>query len=191
MRSWPILWHHGRTSMSVLPMAQQARPAAPFACAAGALAIAVAGCSGEDVESAPDLDARSAVACPVTGATPTEDLPEVLRGTGGRWTGTEGLWAGVPERTAFITDDGTIRLKHAWVTLDEEGQPTDEHGDPGVRLQRLDGAGSLEASHGGYATDASLSWWPTGVEFPAPGCWAETGTVNGVELRVVFEVPGP
>lgn len=168
-----------------------------LACAAGALAFAVGGCSGEDADVAGGADGdteagpppTSDAPCPVTEPTPTEDLPEVLRAVGGPWTGRDGLWTRIPAAEEFIADDGPLRIKHAWVTLDEEGQPTEELGDPGVRADGLDGQGTGEAGHGGYATDATLSWWPTGVEFPAPGCWAETGSVAGVEVRVVFEVP--
>ncbi|WP_141785863.1 hypothetical protein [Ornithinicoccus hortensis] len=146
--------------------------------AAVALGLLVAGCSGDDAPS-----------CAVTEPVAAADLPEVLRGSGEAWTGRDGLWTTVPGAEQFITDDGPPRLKHAWVTLDEDGQPTQERGDPGVGAEGLDGQGAAAASHGGYAHTDELSWWPTVVEFPASGCWSETGVVDGVEVRVVYRVP--
>lgn len=165
-----------------------------LASATVALACVVGGCTGDDAgDAGGDTEVGPAPTsvrpCPVSEPTATEDLPEVLRGLEGAWTGRDGLWTRIPGAEEFIADDGPVRIKHAWVTLDEEGQPTEELGDPGVRADGLDGQGTVEASHGGYAHTDELSWWPTVVEFPAPGCWSERGTVGDVEVRVVFQVP--
>ncbi|PRX44925.1 hypothetical protein B0I33_11023 [Prauserella shujinwangii] len=79
-------------------------------------------------------------------------------------------------------------MKYPWVTL-RNGAFTSAYGPPSVRARRLDGPGEAEGTHGGFATDTGgLRFWPSGIEFPARGCWLVTGRLRGTVVRFVLEL---
>jgi hypothetical protein len=141
-----------------------------------AAVVTTAGCSASGPE------------CAATEPVAAAELPPVLRSAGGDWYGTDDLWVAVPDWPAARTEADGLVLKHAWVTLDGEGQLTAAKGPPQLAAERLDADGRAEASTGGYATDARLSWWPAVFRFPASGCWAEYGTLGETQVRLVLDV---
>jgi hypothetical protein len=114
----------------------------------------------------------------------------VLRDAGGAWYGEDDLWASVPavEAGPVRLDDGTYRLKHAWITLDRDGHFTSRKGPPAFEGKRLDAPGEADGSSGGYASTDQLKWWPTAFDYPSAGCWAEIATLGETRVRLVLEV---
>ncbi|MES4826576.1 MULTISPECIES: hypothetical protein [Streptomyces] len=81
------------------------------------------------------------------------------------------------------------RTKYASITLDAQGQVTDQKGAPDVDVERLDRSGSARGSTGGFATaDGDRQWWPTVVNFAEPGCWKVTESLGSTEVRFIVHV---
>jgi len=41
---------------------------------------------------------------------------------------------------------------------------------------------------GGYGNTGTLQFWPTGIDFPKPGCWLVTSSLRCTVVRFVVKV---
>ena len=96
------------------------------------------------------------------------------------WYGRGDLWVVLPTATTRPDrrPDGLLDLKIAWFRL--------EPGSLSEYAVRLDAPGRAVAEvPSGYAL---TGFQPTGVLFPAPGCWEVRGRVHTTRVNVVVKV---
>lgn len=103
------------------------------------------------------------------------------------WYGEGDLWVSLPGSPVTRGQEGSYPTKYGSFTL-HEGGFTARHGPPETHARRLDGAGTVEAGFGGYAHTVDARFWPTGIEFPAPGCWVVTAALDDTKIRFVVRV---
>lgn len=189
-------------------VATASRAGVPHAAAArnGAVALAVlggvgfAGCSARpDHGAAPTLPPSgtvSAGACQVTAPMPSDQVPETLRRTqpGQHWYGSGALWIGLPPPAATVRGSGeSSRVKYPSATLDAHGAMAPGAGAPHVSARLVGGSSVATSGTGGYATAFTsagqrISWWPTVIDVPRPGCWMVTETLGDTVVRFVMSV---
>jgi hypothetical protein len=118
-------------------------------------------------------------------------VPPVVARAGGDWYGKDDLWVSLwfarPDPANFAHQDGSYRLKYGSVTLDN-GKLTSRFGPPAVHATRLDRPGTAKVGFGGYGYTSSLQFWPTGIDFPEPGCWLVTSSLRKTVVRFVVKV---
>jgi hypothetical protein len=133
----------------------------------------------------------SGASCPVTVPLDATAVPPVVAHAGGDWYGKDDLWVSLwfarPDPANFAHQDGSYRLKYGSVTLDN-GRLTSRFGPPAVQATRLDGPGTAKVGFGGYGYTSSLQFWPTGIDFPEPGCWLVTSSLRKTIVRFVVKV---
>jgi hypothetical protein len=129
--------------------------------------------------------------CPITIPMDPAAIPPVLARAGGDWYGTDDLWVSLwfarPDPANFAHQDGSYRLKYGSVTLDN-GRLTSRFGPPAVRATRIDGSADAKVGFGGYGYTDTLQFWPTGIDFPEPGCWLVTSSLRKTIVRFVVKV---
>lgn len=134
----------------------------------------------------------SGVSCPVTVPMDATAVPPVVARAGGDWYGKDDLWVSLwfarPDPANFTHHDGFSGLKYGSVTLDG-GKLTSRFGPPEVQATRLDGPGTASVGFGGYGYSDTLQFWPTGIDFSQPGCWAVTSSFRKTIVRFVVKVP--
>jgi hypothetical protein len=144
------------------------------------VALGIAGCTGSPARPA------SSASCPVTRPL-LRTSPPVQVGVGSAglpvpyiqgWYGNAALWIGVPTHGTLPADDGSGQwaTKFPWWRA-RPGTLT-------ISARRLDGpgAGFQGQVPGGYG-DSGFT--PSGLIWPAPGCWQVTGTIGGHSLTFV------
>lgn len=118
-------------------------------------------------------------------------VPPVVARAGGDWYGKDDLWVSLwfarPDPANFAHQGGSYSLKYGSVTLDN-GRLTSRFGPPAVHATRLDGPGTAKVGFGGYGYTSSLQFWPTGIDFPEPGCWLVTSSLRKTIVRFVVRV---
>jgi hypothetical protein len=133
----------------------------------------------------------SGASCPVTVPMNATAVPPVVARAGGDWYGKDDLWVSVwfarPDPANFAHKDGAYSLKFGSVTLDD-GELTSRFGPPVVQATRLDGPGTATVGFGGYGYTGTLKFWPTGIDFSQPGCWAVTSSFRKTIVRFVVKV---
>ena len=177
--------------------------------AAAVLAMIATGCSAAD---GPPSTAEAAPSAPAARPSPTgdpverwdsgdpscagpartkrADLPKDVRESKTRPSiGARNLWIEPP---SYVRSTG-LRVKYGSMTVDDKGTATDDAGPPKVTAERVDGTGTGKGSVGSYATetidaDTTHSFWPTTVDFPAPGCWLITESSGRTTLRFLMRV---
>lgn len=177
------------------------------------LSVIVTGCSSADTPSTPTAATSSSSRAGQTTVPPTYSwsskdpscaapqrvtsaaVPKALRdpelaagAAASRWLGKEGLWVDPPS----VAQVPGNRVKFGSVTLDAKARPTDAGGPPDVSAKRVDGGGNVNGDVGGYAEEASdappKSFWPTTIDFPAPGCWRVTVATSKARLHFLMSV---
>jgi hypothetical protein len=156
-------------------------------------ALVLAGCTGSPAR--PTSGARPAgtssihpgasASCPVTRPVPHTSLPVLVAGVPGLpvpyirgWYGNAALWIGVPTRGILPAthDSGQWSTKFPWWRA--------KRGTLAITARRLDGPGA--GFHGqvpsGYG---DFGFTPSGLLWPAPGCWQVTGTIAGRSLTFI------
>ncbi len=130
--------------------------------------------------------------CPVTVPVDATAVPPVVARAGGDWYGKDDLWVSLwfarPDPSSFARQGGSPGLKYGSVTLDH-GRLTSRFGPPVVQAARLDGPGTATVGFGGYGYTDTLQFWPTGIDFSQPGCWAVTSSFRTTIVRFVVKVP--
>lgn len=165
-----------------------------------AMAIVTASCSSasrsiatSSASPAASSQAHLAVpaSCPVTRPSPRASPPPQLHAIDNftfylhGWYGNSALWVGVPVRgvlpavhpygTAWASEWGT---KFVWWPI--------MHGTLTITARRLDGPSAgfhSQLSNPGHIGRARFI--PSGLIWPAPGCWQVTGSVSGHSLTFV------
>jgi len=117
--------------------------------------------------------------------TPPPGFFDTLHGNGMLWTWIHGFWN--PETAmvhipANMDSDGSLRIKYLWLAA-ADGQITIEgrkldHGSSRVRVELFRGA-----------SNAGLM--PSGLVFPAVGCWEVTAKTGGSTLTFTTSVVAP
>lgn len=126
--------------------------------------------------------------CPVTTPTSPEEVPQVLRrASTSAWYGEDDLWVSLPSLPVTSGRDGTYPIKYGSFTL-RNGDFTPRYGPPDTQARRLDGRATVDAGFGGYAYTEEARFWPTGIEFPSPGCWVMTASLKDTEVRFIVRV---
>ena len=178
-------------------MTPRSRRRTALACAVACLwPVTVTACAAESDE--PDDPVANPwrewvtpdAACPVTLPMSPDRYPKALRDQEGKstWYGEGPLWVDLAEFYAPAQQDDTVRVDHAWWTVDASGEATVEEGVPTVRATRLDGPGRAVATLTGRSDDEA-AWWRTRLTFPEAGCWLVTGELDGTVVRVVAKAP--
>ena len=81
---------------------------------------------------------------------------------------------------AWLQSDGWIRTKVGWWTA---------RGRPRVTGRRIDGAARpLRAYVGPLSATATVSFYPSDLEFPSTDCWRITATAAGARLVATVKV---
>jgi hypothetical protein len=133
----------------------------------------------------------SGASCPVTVPMDATAVPPVVARAGGDWYGKDDLWVSLwfarPDPANFAHQDGFYSLKYGSVTLDN-GRFTSRFGPPAVHATRLDRPGTAKVGFGSYGYTSSLQFWPTGIDFPEPGCWLVASSLRKTIVRFVVRV---
>lgn len=144
--------------------------------------------SDDDLANPPRESVSPDAGCPVTPPMSPDRYPKALREQQGKatWYGDDRLWLDLAAFSSPPQVDQSVRVKHAWWTVDASGEATLKGGPPTVRATRLDGPGRQVATVSGYSGDTH-SFWPATLTFPVRSCWLVTGERHGTVVRVVVK----
>jgi hypothetical protein len=146
------------------------------------------GGSDDDLANPPRESVARDPGCPVTLPLSPDRYPKSLREQEGKttWYGDDRLWVDLAAFASPSQVGHSVRVAHAWWTVDASGDATLEGGPPTVRATRLDAPGRRVATVSGHSDD-SLAWWPATLIVPVQSCWLVTGERHGTVVRVVVK----
>jgi hypothetical protein len=111
-----------------------------------------------------------------------------------RWYGSDRLWVALPDAGSTIrAGEQQLRVKFPSFTLDKGGAMAPGAAAPQVGAEPFQGSGAGQGSTGGYAsahTDDGqpISWWPTVIQVPHPGCWRVNESLGDTTVRFVVRI---